>query len=148
MRFEGSGREGGARGNAKMAASLDDDLDLNNQDYYSLLNVRKEVWFVSWPNITKLCQKLQYDCLFDFCEATVRGRGILRSVRGAWCRCVIQSIKLRRNAYCRYHYNHLSWAGFVLFYMNGRLSAWVLMLLGTSGCFLYIHILLIQVHIS
>jgi hypothetical protein len=26
-----------------MAASLDDDLELDNQDYYSLLNVRKEV---------------------------------------------------------------------------------------------------------
>lgn len=26
-----------------MAASLDDDVDFNNQDYYSLLNVRKEV---------------------------------------------------------------------------------------------------------
>lgn len=29
-----------------MATSLDDDLEFNNQDYYSLLNVRKEVWFV------------------------------------------------------------------------------------------------------
>lgn len=29
-----------------MATSLDDDLELNNQDYYSLLNVRKEVRFV------------------------------------------------------------------------------------------------------
>lgn len=46
MSFGGSGREGGARESANMAASLDDDLDLNNQDYYSLLNVRKEVWSI------------------------------------------------------------------------------------------------------
>lgn len=32
--------------NANMAASLDDDFEFNNQDYYSLLNVRKEVWFI------------------------------------------------------------------------------------------------------
>uniref|UniRef100_A0A674PDP6 DnaJ homolog subfamily C member 11 n=2 Tax=Takifugu rubripes TaxID=31033 RepID=A0A674PDP6_TAKRU len=42
MSCEGSGRGGGARASANMAASLDDDLELNNQDYYSLLNVRKE----------------------------------------------------------------------------------------------------------
>lgn len=29
-----------------MAASLDDDFEFNNQDYYSLLNVRKEVRFI------------------------------------------------------------------------------------------------------
>lgn len=29
-----------------MATSLDDDLEFNNQDYYSLLNVRREVWFM------------------------------------------------------------------------------------------------------
>lgn len=46
MSFGGSGREGGTRESANMAASLDDDLDLNNQDYYSLLNVRKEVWSI------------------------------------------------------------------------------------------------------
>ncbi|XP_056885699.1 dnaJ homolog subfamily C member 11-like [Takifugu flavidus] len=42
MSCEGSGRGGGARASANMAASLDDDLELNNQDYYALLNVRKE----------------------------------------------------------------------------------------------------------
>lgn len=46
MSCEGSGRGGGARASANMAASLDDDLELNNQDYYSLLNVRKEVWSI------------------------------------------------------------------------------------------------------
>lgn len=43
MRFENTGAVGGTRRNANMAASLDDDFELNNQDYYSLLNVRKEV---------------------------------------------------------------------------------------------------------
>lgn len=34
------------RPKANMAASIDDDFEFNNQDYYSLLNVRKEVWLV------------------------------------------------------------------------------------------------------
>ncbi|XP_071191591.1 LOW QUALITY PROTEIN: dnaJ homolog subfamily C member 11 [Salvelinus alpinus] len=37
----GRGRRRG-RTSAKMAAALDDELELDNQDYYSLLNVRKE----------------------------------------------------------------------------------------------------------
>lgn len=36
-------RVGGTESNENMAASLDDDFEFNNQDYYSLLNVRKEV---------------------------------------------------------------------------------------------------------
>ncbi|XP_041810128.1 dnaJ homolog subfamily C member 11-like [Chelmon rostratus] len=42
MSFQGTGRVGGTGPNANMAASLDDDFEFNNQDYYSLLNVRKE----------------------------------------------------------------------------------------------------------
>lgn len=45
MSFQGTGRVGGTGPNANMAASLDDDFEFNNQDYYSLLNVRKEVRF-------------------------------------------------------------------------------------------------------
>lgn len=41
-----TGGVGGTGLNANMAASLDDDLEFDNQDYYSLLNVRKEVWFI------------------------------------------------------------------------------------------------------
>lgn len=37
---------GGTGSNENMAASLDDDFEFNNQDYYSLLNVRKEVRFI------------------------------------------------------------------------------------------------------
>lgn len=46
MSFQRTGGVGGTGPNANMAASLDDDFEFNNQDYYSLLNVRKEVWFV------------------------------------------------------------------------------------------------------
>ncbi|XP_070759017.1 dnaJ homolog subfamily C member 11-like [Enoplosus armatus] len=42
MSFQGTGGVGVTGPNAKMAASLDDDFEFNNQDYYSLLNVRKE----------------------------------------------------------------------------------------------------------
>ncbi|KAM9362110.1 dnaJ homolog subfamily C member 11-like [Symphorus nematophorus] len=42
MSFESTGGVGGTGPNANMAASLDDDFEFNNQDYYSLLNVRKE----------------------------------------------------------------------------------------------------------
>ncbi|XP_070815583.1 dnaJ homolog subfamily C member 11-like [Chaetodon trifascialis] len=42
MSFQGTGWVGGTGPNANMAASLDDDFEFNNQDYYSLLNVRKE----------------------------------------------------------------------------------------------------------
>lgn len=45
MSFRNTGGVGGTRPDANMAASLDDDVELNNQDYYSLLNVRKEVRF-------------------------------------------------------------------------------------------------------
>lgn len=43
MSFQNTGGVGGTGPNANMAASLDDDFESNNQDYYSLLNVRKEV---------------------------------------------------------------------------------------------------------
>lgn len=46
MSFQRTGGVGGTGPKANMAASLDDDFEFNNQDYYSLLNVRKEVWFV------------------------------------------------------------------------------------------------------
>lgn len=36
----------------KMAASLDDDFESANQDYYSLLNVRKEVRFIQCCTVT------------------------------------------------------------------------------------------------
>ncbi|XP_075952252.1 dnaJ homolog subfamily C member 11 [Anarhichas minor] len=42
MSFQITGRVGGTIPNANMAASLDDDFEFDNQDYYSLLNVRKE----------------------------------------------------------------------------------------------------------
>ncbi|XP_076610669.1 dnaJ homolog subfamily C member 11-like [Chaetodon auriga] len=42
MSFQGTRWVGGTGPNANMAASLDDDFEFNNQDYYSLLNVRKE----------------------------------------------------------------------------------------------------------
>ncbi|XP_036956329.1 dnaJ homolog subfamily C member 11-like [Acanthopagrus latus] len=42
MSFQRTGGVGGTGPNANMAASLDDDFEFNNQDYYSLLNVRKE----------------------------------------------------------------------------------------------------------
>ncbi|XP_041637476.1 dnaJ homolog subfamily C member 11 [Cheilinus undulatus] len=42
MSFQGTRGVGGTGTNANMAASLDDDFESNNQDYYSLLNVRKE----------------------------------------------------------------------------------------------------------
>ncbi|XP_018533196.1 dnaJ homolog subfamily C member 11 [Lates calcarifer] len=42
MSFQNTGGVGGTGPNANMAASLDDDFESNNQDYYSLLNVRKE----------------------------------------------------------------------------------------------------------
>ncbi|XP_064824636.1 LOW QUALITY PROTEIN: dnaJ homolog subfamily C member 11 [Oncorhynchus masou masou] len=44
MSTQNTGIGGRRRGrtSAKMAASLDDELELDNQDYYSLLNVRKE----------------------------------------------------------------------------------------------------------
>uniref|UniRef100_A0A8C4E5E2 DnaJ homolog subfamily C member 11 n=2 Tax=Dicentrarchus labrax TaxID=13489 RepID=A0A8C4E5E2_DICLA len=42
MSFQSTGGVGGTGPNANMAASLDDDFEFNNQDYYSLLNVRKE----------------------------------------------------------------------------------------------------------
>lgn len=44
MSFKITGGVGGTIPNANMAASLDDDFESDNQDYYSLLNVRKEVW--------------------------------------------------------------------------------------------------------
>ncbi|KAM6946880.1 dnaJ homolog subfamily C member 11-like [Lycodopsis pacificus] len=42
MSVQITGRVGGTIPNANMAASLDDDFEFDNQDYYSLLNVRKE----------------------------------------------------------------------------------------------------------
>ncbi|XP_040014473.1 dnaJ homolog subfamily C member 11-like [Xiphias gladius] len=42
MSFQNTGGVGGLGPNANMAASVDDDFELNNQDYYALLNVRKE----------------------------------------------------------------------------------------------------------
>ncbi|KAI3370273.1 hypothetical protein L3Q82_025055 [Scortum barcoo] len=42
MSFQETAAVGGTGPNANMAASLDDDFEFNNQDYYSLLNVRKE----------------------------------------------------------------------------------------------------------
>uniref|UniRef100_A0A3B4VME0 DnaJ homolog subfamily C member 11 n=4 Tax=Seriola TaxID=8160 RepID=A0A3B4VME0_SERDU len=42
MSFQNTGRVGGTGPKPNMAASVDDDFELNNQDYYSLLNVRKE----------------------------------------------------------------------------------------------------------
>ncbi|KAM8913997.1 dnaJ homolog subfamily C member 11-like [Spinachia spinachia] len=42
MSFQITGGVGGTIPNANMAASLDDDFESDNQDYYSLLNVRKE----------------------------------------------------------------------------------------------------------
>ncbi|XP_044036324.1 dnaJ homolog subfamily C member 11-like isoform X1 [Siniperca chuatsi] len=42
MSFQGTEGVGGTAPNANMAASLDDEFEFNNQDYYSLLNVRKE----------------------------------------------------------------------------------------------------------
>lgn len=44
---------GGTGANANMAASVDDDFEFNNQDYYSLLNVRKEVRSVLFYSDTK-----------------------------------------------------------------------------------------------
>lgn len=41
--FQDFGQVGGTQAKGNMATSLDDDLEFNNQDYYSLLNVRKEV---------------------------------------------------------------------------------------------------------
>lgn len=47
MSFQNTGVVGGTVPNANMAASLDDDdFEFDNQDYYSLLNVRKEVPFI------------------------------------------------------------------------------------------------------
>lgn len=46
MSWQSTEGVGGSVPNANMAASLDDDFEFNNQDYYSLLNVRKEVWFI------------------------------------------------------------------------------------------------------
>ncbi|KAE8298151.1 DnaJ-like protein subfamily C member 11 [Larimichthys crocea] len=42
MSFKSTAEVGGTGANANMAASVDDDFEFNNQDYYSLLNVRKE----------------------------------------------------------------------------------------------------------
>ncbi|XP_038552974.1 dnaJ homolog subfamily C member 11-like [Micropterus salmoides] len=42
MSWQSTEGVGGSVPNANMAASLDDDFEFNNQDYYSLLNVRKE----------------------------------------------------------------------------------------------------------
>ncbi|XP_056294422.1 dnaJ homolog subfamily C member 11-like [Pseudoliparis swirei] len=42
MSFQITGAVGGAKPSANMAASLDDDFESDNQDYYSLLNVRRE----------------------------------------------------------------------------------------------------------
>ncbi|XP_068455154.1 dnaJ homolog subfamily C member 11-like [Clinocottus analis] len=42
MSFQITGAVGGTKPNANMAASLEDDFEFDNQDYYSLLNVRKE----------------------------------------------------------------------------------------------------------
>ncbi|XP_071349340.1 dnaJ homolog subfamily C member 11-like isoform X1 [Trachinotus anak] len=42
MSLQNTAAVGGTGPNANMAASVDDDFELNNQDYYSLLNVRKE----------------------------------------------------------------------------------------------------------
>ncbi|KAM7006980.1 dnaJ homolog subfamily C member 11-like [Tautogolabrus adspersus] len=42
MRFQDTGEVGGTGPDANMAASLDDDYESNNQEYYALLNVRKE----------------------------------------------------------------------------------------------------------
>lgn len=46
MSFQSTAGVGGTEPKANMAASLDNDFEFNNQDYYSLLNVRKEVRFV------------------------------------------------------------------------------------------------------
>ncbi|XP_034388966.1 dnaJ homolog subfamily C member 11-like [Cyclopterus lumpus] len=42
MSFRTTGAVGGTNPNPNMAASLEDDFEFDNQDYYSLLNVRKE----------------------------------------------------------------------------------------------------------
>ena len=46
MSFQNTGGVGGTGPDANMATSVDDEFELNNQDYYSLLNVRKEVRFM------------------------------------------------------------------------------------------------------
>lgn len=99
MSFEGCWGEGGARPDGKMAASLDDDLDLNNQDYYALLNVSKEVWFVSYANISKRWQNLQHHRFFKFrCPP---------SLHTSWCRFVMKSVSI--NNLCRFNSTNTSY---------------------------------------
>lgn len=65
--FQSSGRVGGTVSIANMAASLDDDLQFNNRgDYYSLLNVRKEVWFIVFLSAVKWWRTFRCACLVDF----------------------------------------------------------------------------------
>lgn len=60
MSLENTGTVGGAGPNANMAASLDDNLEPNNQDYYSLLNVRKEVRSISFHGDSERWQTFRW----------------------------------------------------------------------------------------
>lgn len=75
MSFQSTAGVGGTGPNANMAASLDDDFEFNNQDYYSLLNVRKEVRFILFYSDAEWRRTSRRDSRVDY-----RREGSLQSV--------------------------------------------------------------------